>query len=181
MINIVVCDDEKCMAEKIGKIFVWSYFARKIEIVGGKSMLSICGVDCCSECNRRDDCRGCVQTDGHPFGGKCIAAECIKRGGFEEFKQMKKTLIEEFNALGIRDLQVKDLNLLNGFYVNLEYALSNGQSVKLLEDDYVYLGNQIEIPGSDRCYGVVADDHYLLVCKYGCNGVEPQIIVYKKR
>ena len=26
-------------------------------------------------------CNGCVKTDGHPFGGKCIAAECIKRGG----------------------------------------------------------------------------------------------------
>lgn len=58
-------------------------------------------------------------------------------------------MIEEFNALGIRNLQVKDLNLLNGFSVNLEYALTNGQSVKLLEDYRVYLGNQIEIPESD--------------------------------
>ena len=144
-------------------------------------MLSICGSDCCSECDRKADCGGCVKTDGHPFGGKCIAAECIKRGGLEEFKKMKETLIEEFNGLGIRNLQVKDLNLLNGFYVNLEYVLTNGQSVKLLEDYRVYLGNQIEISGSDRCYGVVADEDYLLVCEYGCNGAEPKIIMYKKR
>lgn len=144
-------------------------------------MLSICGVDCCGECNRREDCGGCVKTDGHPFGGRCIAAECIKRGGFEAFKKMKETLIKEFNALRIKNLRVKDLNLLNGFYVNLEYTLPNGQSVRLLEDNYVYLGNQIEILGSDRCYGIAADDDYLLVCEYGCNGADPQIIVYKKR
>ena len=144
-------------------------------------MISICGVDCCGECGRKDDCGGCVKTDGHPFGGTCIAAECIKRGGFEAFQNLKKVLIAEFNALGIQDLQIKDLNLLNGFYINLEYPLPNGQSVKLLEDNNVYLGNQIELPGSDRCYGVAADDNYLLVCEYGSGGVEPQIIVYKKR
>ena len=94
---------------------------------------------------------------------------------------MKETLIAEFNALEIQNLQVNDLNLLNGFYVNLEYPLANGQSVKLLEDNRVYWGNQIEIPGSERCYGIVADDKYLLVCEYGCNGTEPQIVVYKRR
>lgn len=97
------------------------------------------------------------------FGGTCIAAECIKRGGFEMFKKMKEMLIEEINALEIQDLQVNDLNLLNAFYVNLECTLKNGQSVKLLEDNRVYWENQIEIPGSNRCYGVVADDKYLLV------------------
>ena len=94
---------------------------------------------------------------------------------------MKKDLIEEINALEIENLQINDLNLLNGFYVNLEYQLSNGQSVKLLEDNKVYLGNQVEIPRSDRCYGLVADDTYLLVCEYGCGGTNPQIVVYKRR
>ena len=144
-------------------------------------MLSICGAECCDKCSRRDDCGGCVKTDGHPFGGACIAAECIKQGGLEALKKMKETLIEEFNALGIQGLQVNDLNLLNGFYINLEYHLTNGQSVKLLEDYRVYWGSQIEIPGSDRCYGIAADDKYLLVCEYGCNGMEPQIVVYKRR
>ena len=146
-------------------------------------MLSLCGLACCDECHKKNDCGGCVKTDGHPFGGTCVAAECVKRGGLEELQKMKETLIEEFNALSVQSLQVKDLNLLNGFYVNLEYTLANGQSVKLLEDGRVYWGNQIEIPGSDRCYGIVADDNYLLVCEYGCNGTESQIILYlyKKR
>ena len=144
-------------------------------------MLSICETKCCGACNRRDDCGGCIETDGHPFGGACVAAECIRRGGCEAFTQMKEMLIEEFNALGIQNLQVNDLNLLNGFFVNLEYTLTNGQSVKLLEDNHIYWGNQIEIPDSDRCYGIAADDRYLLVCEYGCNGAEPQIVVYKRR
>ncbi len=55
-------------------------------------MLSICGADCCGECNKRNECGGCVKTAGHPFGGTCIAAECIKRDGFEVFKKMKEML-----------------------------------------------------------------------------------------
>ncbi len=105
-------------------------------------MLSICGLDCCNECNKKNDCDGCVKTDGHPFGGTCVAAECVRREGLEGLKKMKEMLIEEFHALGIQSLQVKDLNLLNGFFVNLEYTLANGQSVKLLEDDRVYWGSQ---------------------------------------
>ena len=93
-----------------------------------------------------------------------MAAECIKHGGEAEFQCVKKELISEFNALGIRNLSVQDLNLLNGFFVNLEYTLPNGQRVKLLKDYDIYLGNQIEIPGSDRCYGLAADDRMLLVC-----------------
>lgn len=101
-------------------------------------MPSICGVECCNECNRKKDCGGCIKTDGHPFGGTCIATECIKQGGFEAFNKMKKTLIEEFNALGIQGLKINDLNLLNGFFINLEYSLPNGHSVKLLDDHRVY-------------------------------------------
>lgn len=144
-------------------------------------MLSLCGTECCNECTRKEQCGGCQKADGHPFGGNCIAAECVKRGGAPELFRIKNDLISEFNALGIEGLNVSDLNLLNGFFVNLEYPLANGQTVRLLNDNDVYLGNQIEIPGSDRCFGIVADDTYLLVCQYGCNGENPEIILYKKR
>lgn len=148
---------------------------------GGITVTAICGMDCCGKCGRKDECGGCVETDGHPFGGSCLAAECVKNGGIAAFQAMKETLIAEFHALGIRDLQVNDLNLLNGFFVNLEYPLANGQSVKFLKDDRVYFGNQIERPDSDKCYGIVADEGFLLVCEYGCGGENPEIIVYKKR
>ena len=146
-----------------------------------EAVKAICRLDCCGVCRRREDCGGCTKTEGHPFGGRCIAAEIVKQRGFAAFEKFKKKLIDEFNSLGIEGLEVKDLNLLNGFYVNLEYPLANGQTVKLLEDHNIYLGNQIEIPGRDRYYGIVGDDKYLLVCSYKCNGEYPQIICYKKR
>lgn len=96
--------------------------------------------------------------------GGCIAAECIEQDGKNGFLRFKARLIAEINALGIKGLAVSDLNLLNGDFVNLEYPLANGQKVKLLKDNNVYLGNQIEVAGRERCYGVVADKKYLLVC-----------------
>ena len=99
----------------------------------------------------------------------------------EAWESWKHAAMAELNALGIPDLQIDSLVPLNGFYVNLEYRLPNGQAVKLLEDNKVYLGTQIERPGQERCYGVVADEAYLLVCEYGCNGADPEIVCYKRR
>ena len=45
----------------------------------------------------------------------------------------------------------------------------------------MYLGNQVERRGSDRCYGLAADDEYLMVCEYGEGGANAEIIVFKKR
>ena len=74
-----------------------------------------------------------------------------------------------------------DLNLLTGAYVNLEYPLSNGTTVKFLSDKDIYLGNQIERQDSERCYGVVANEDFILICEYGCNGSDPEIVLYKRR
>ena len=142
---------------------------------------SICGLDCCAACPKKAACGGCRETGGHPFGGSCVAAACIERGGTDAFDGWKRAAIAELNALSIPDLHVESLTPLNGFYVNLEYRLPNGQAVKLLEDNKVYLGNQIERPGQERCDGVVADETYLLVCEYGCNGADPEIVCYKRR
>lgn len=144
-------------------------------------MKSICGSNCCEKCSRLSDCGGCIQTNGKPFGGECIAANCIKAGGQMAFDKLKETLVSEINALGIEELIVDDLNLLNGFYVNLEYPLANGTTVKFLTDNNIYLGNQIERINNDRCYGVVADETMLLVCEYGCMGENPVLLRYQKR
>ena len=77
--------------------------------------------------------------------------------------------------------KVTRLNALIGSYINVEYALPSGQTVKLLNDGKVYLGNQICKKGSDRCYGLAADENHLLVCEYGENGSDAEIILYKKR
>ena len=57
-----------------------------------------------------------------------------------------------------------------------------GQKIKFWDDQRIYLGNQMcKHDGSGRCYGLTADEHHLLVCEYGDNGCDPEIVVYKRR
>lgn len=151
-------------------------------------MASICGIDC-SACDLKEKCAGCTASNGKPFGGKCIIAVCCKSKGGSNCNSrcdskcdMKKQLIAEFNALNIPDMaEVDCLYSLRGSFINLEYTLPDGQSIKLLDDKKIYLGNQIEKAGSDRCYGLAADENYLLVCEYGCGGSDAEIVIYKRR
>ena len=153
----------------------------RLNFGGGEMMKTICGIDC-NGCGFKADCKGCMETSGHPLGGECIAAECYKSGGEDCFAAYKNRLIDEFNSLGIADMPtLTTLCQLCGAYVNLEYTLPNGEKIKLLDDSKIYLGYQLEKANSDRCYGLVADNKYMLVCEYGCNGSDPEIIVYKKR
>lgn len=151
-------------------------------------MTSICGLDC-SGCSMKDQCSGCAATGGRPFGGACVVAKCCgnrKDDGCGDFSKnvcaLKQKLIAEFNALGIPDMpEVTDLYALVGGYVNLEYGLPGGQAIKFWDDKGVYLGNQLPKLGTDRCYGLTADESYLLVCEYGENGKDAEIVVFKRR
>lgn len=144
-------------------------------------MNTICGIDCVGCCFKAR-CKGCEATNGHPLGGGCVAAECYKAGGEKCFAEYKKRLIGEFNALGIADMpRIGDLCQLCGAYINSEYILPNGTKIKLLDDTKIYLGQRVEKENSDRCYGLAADERYLLVCEFGHNGADAEIVVYKKR
>ena len=55
------------------------------------------------------------------------------------------------------------------------------QDLKLLKDNDIYLGNQIERAGNECCYGVAADETFIPVCKYDCNGADPEIVLYKRK
>ena len=100
-----------------------------------------------------------------------------------EFEAFKKQLIDEINALNIEGMPKLDkLNALVGSYVNLEYRLPGGQCVKFLDDGTTYLGNQLECEfGGDRCFGVLANMDFILVCTYGEGGSNPELVLYKKR
>ena len=77
---------------------------------------------------------------------------------------------------------VEKLNALVGSYVNLPYRLPNGTTVKFLDDAATYLGNQLECAfGGDRCFGVLANMEFILVCTYEANGENPELVIYKKR
>ena len=78
--------------------------------------------------------------------------------------------------------KVETLNALVGSYVNLPYRLPNGTTVKFLDDAATYLGNQLECAfGGDRCFGVLANMEFILVCTYEANGENPELVIYKKR
>ena len=107
-------------------------------------------------------------------------AELSDNGEFEKFKAQ---LIDEINALHIDGMpRLEKLNALVGAYVNLEYRLPNGRYVKFLNDEATYLGNQLESEfGGERCFGVLANMDFIMVCTYGREGADPELILYKKR
>ena len=117
-----------------------------------------------------------------------LAVCCDEKGcencgrSFEAPCRLKEELIAEFNALGIEDMEeITDLYALNGAFVNLAYTLPGGQEIRFWDDARVYLGNQVHKKGSDRCYGLTADESYLLVCEYGEGGSDAEIVVYRRR
>ena len=106
--------------------------------------------------------------------------ELSDNGQFEEFK---KKLVDEINALKIEGMpHVDKLNALVGGYVNLEYPLPNGSKVRFLDDGTTYLGTQLEPEfGGERCFGVLANMDFILICTYGRDGADPELVLYKKR
>ena len=100
-----------------------------------------------------------------------------------EFEAFKRKLIEEINNLHIEGMPRLDkLNALVGRYVNLAYRLPSGADVKFLDDSTTYLGNQLEPEfGGDRCFGVLANMDFILISTYGCEGKDPELVLYKKR
>ena len=150
--------------------------------------MSICGIDC-GQCPLQGECCGCVASNGRPFGGECMVARCCRDKGFARCTEcvdstctLQQQAIAELNALGIADMEkIMSLNQLRGAFVNLEYALPGGQVAKFLDDDRIYLGTQVQKIGSDRCYGVIVEDRYLLVCEYGEGGADVEIVVYQRR
>lgn len=110
-------------------------------------MDSICGANC-KNCGygKNNNCKGCKQSNGCPFGRQCFIAKYILTGGKESYETFKNKLIDEFNNLKISGMpQIKELIPLNGAFVNLKYPISNGSTVQFLNNDEIYLGNQVNV------------------------------------
>ena len=107
--------------------------------------------------------------------------EELSDGG--QFEAFKRQLIDEINALQIEGMpKVERLNALAGQYVNLAYRLPSGESVRFLNDRTTYLGNQLEAEfGGERCFGVVANMDFILICTYAAQGEDPELVLFKKR
>jgi transcriptional regulator with XRE-family HTH domain len=106
--------------------------------------------------------------------------ELADGGKFEAFKRQ---LVDEINALNIKGMpKVDKLSALVGKYVNLEYPLPGGAKAKFIDDGTTYLGTQLEPEqGEGRCFGVLANVDFILVCTYGRDGADPELVLYKKR
>ena len=100
-----------------------------------------------------------------------------------QFEAFKKQLVDEINGLHVEGMpKVERLSALVGNFVNLEYRLPSGMNVKFLDDRTTYLGTQLEPEfGGDRCFGVLANMDFILVCTYGEGGADPELVLYKKR
>lgn len=106
----------------------------------------------------------------------------VEIGGKEKFEQFKQQLVSEFNVLlkaeGLP--LVENLNVLSGAYINMEFRLPSGRTVRFLDDNATYLGSQLE-GETGRCYGIAGNMEFLLICSYEQNGENPELVIYKKR
>ena len=95
---------------------------------------------------------------------------------------IKQQLIDEVNALGIKDMpKIDNLFSLTGSFINQEYKL-NGNTIKLFDDNASYWGNQVEKQGTQgRCFGIACDERYIIVSEYGKDGADAEIVMVKRR
>ena len=94
---------------------------------------------------------------------------------------MEQRLLELIKGLGIKEFaDFKSLNLMDGNYLNLECKLPNGNTAKILDDNKKYYAKQVDIVGSEKCYGVAADENSIAVFRYGCEGSDAELILWKR-
>lgn len=158
----------------------WCYADGKYMYSDMDELIEVCVKNMANDSHPEDEIRSYLQKTLPTLDYWQRYEELSDNGEFELFK---RTLIDEINALDIDGMpKITRLNSLVGKYVNLEYRLPNGQSVKFLDDNATYLGNQLECEfGTDRCFGVLANMDFILVCTYEENGENPELVLYKKR
>lgn len=94
---------------------------------------------------------------------------------------LQDKIIARLHSLGIDELKsVVSLTELNGDYINLESRFPNGNTGKILDDTKKYFATQVERPGSDKCYGVAADENQIAVFLYGCGGCDSELVLWMK-
>lgn len=158
----------------------WCYSDGEYMYSDMDELIEVCVKNMANDAHSEDEIRSYLQKTLSTLNYWRRYEELSDNGEFELFKQ---TLIDEINALDIDGMpKITRLNALVGKYVNLEYRLPNGQTVKFLDDNATYLGNQLECEfGTDRCFGVLANMDFILVCTYEENGENPELVLYKKR
>ena len=136
--------------------------------------------------------------------GVCCEMKSCKNHGqvFSGGCELMRRIVDEVNSLDIDGLdKIDSLNLLVGSDINIGFTLPSGQCVKFWDDNRVYFGTQVEKRQNRACgnnnsgctarqdscrtgdnagrryFGLVADEKYLLICEYGENGSDAEIIL----
>ena len=112
--------------------------------------------------------------------GICIDANALKEYGQKlsvSIGELEQKIYEEagetFNINSPKQL---------GVILFEKMQLPNGKKVKFLDDQKTYLGNQLKSEfGGERCFGILANMDFILVCTYEENGENPELLLYKKR
>ena len=158
----------------------WCYADGKYTYSDMESLIDVCVQHMVSETFTEQQARAYMQQLLPTLDYWKRYEELSDNGEFEQFKQQ---LIDEINALNIEGMpQVESLNALVGSFVNLEYPLASGIKAKFLDDGTTYLGTQLESPyGGERCFGVLANMDFILICTYEAEGKNPELVLYKKR
>ena len=91
-------------------------------------------------------------------------------------------------ALSSTDISASDIN------VEVVNAEATPDSVDFTLSDFsiiTVLTNGKMVPGATQSfkdvlgdgvgYGIVANEDFILICKFGCNGSDPEIVMYKRR
>lgn len=94
---------------------------------------------------------------------------------------MKEKILKKNHEINIPELKsITSLNNLEGSFVNMECELPNGTIGKVLDDNKMYYGTQVEKQNSDRCYGIAADENQIAVFEYGTDGVDGELVAWVK-
>ena len=148
-------------------------------------MKTICGANC-AECMLKKSCGGCMATGGRPFGKECVLALCASKKNVQSCGEcsacsLKQSLIAQFNASGIADMEeLTELYALKGAFINMTYRLPGGQPARFWDDERIYLGSQLRKKNSDRCYGLAADEKYMMVCEYSEGGTDAELVLFRR-
>lgn len=81
--------------------------------------------------------------------------------------------------MGIADLHVNNLFVLQGSFINQPY-LFNGNTIQLFDNQAFYWGTQVQ-KTDGRCYGIACCERYIVVSEYGNDGADAEIVLLKRR
>ena len=88
---------------------------------------------------------------------------------------MEKELLEEFWALGLEELKTVRS------WMSSKGILSTSTAACPMGRRRSYYGAEVCKRGSERCYGLAADEGQLVVYEYGNGGADAELVVWKRR